>query len=91
MWQQTEKPSSVTPKALSMGTELRDGGGPSGRDGAEPRGGGQRIPSGSEVSTPDPSLTPRNLILHGPSWWPSPPTEAEPDYSGISFPLGCWE
>lgn len=43
MWQQTEKPSSVTPKALSIGTELRDGGGPSGRGGAEPRGGGQRI------------------------------------------------
>lgn len=42
MWQQTEKPSSVTPKALSMGTEFRDGGGPSGRGGAEPKGGSQR-------------------------------------------------
>lgn len=38
MWQQTEKPSSVTPKALSMGTELRDAG-PSGRGGDVPRGG----------------------------------------------------
>lgn len=43
MWQHTEKPSSVTPKALRMGTEFRDGGGPSGRGGAEPGRVGQRI------------------------------------------------
>lgn len=53
MWQQTEKPSSVTPKALSMGTEFRDGGGPSGRGGAEPRGGVREHPSGSEATLKD--------------------------------------
>lgn len=36
MWQQTEMPSSVTPKARSTGTELWDGGGAPGRGRAGP-------------------------------------------------------
>lgn len=44
MWQQTEKPSSVTPKALSMGTKLQDTGGPSGRGIAEPGRGATEYP-----------------------------------------------
>lgn len=84
MWQQTEKPSSVTPKALSMGTELRDTGGPSGRGTAEPGGGVTEYLSGPKVFR----LRSITKAL-GPC--PLQPTEAEPALEQKpAFPFCYW-
>lgn len=52
MWQQTETPSSVTPKARRMGTEPWDGGGAPGRGRAGPGGGGNTGKRGLPPQTP---------------------------------------
>lgn len=52
MWQQTETPSSVTPKARRMGTESWDGGGAPGRGRAGAGGGGNTGKWGLPPKTP---------------------------------------